>query len=442
MSRTVVVGGGAAGVLAAIHLLREGAPGDRVDLIAGTSGGAHGTRLGSGVAYRTDDERHLLNVPANRMSAYPGDSDDFARWAGVGGEAFVARRRYGEYLRAALEDERADAGGVTLCVRDAEAVDVDHVGVTLSSGEFVEADGVVLALGHATPAPMPGVSAAAAATQRYIPDPWADAVLDTVVEGSRAVILGTALTFVDVVLSLTGRLSNLSIVGVSRRGLLPHTHVAREHDAPSLDAMVAQHGGALNPLMRAFVAQARAAGPQWRMVFDGMRPHTSTQWAAMSPIDKRRFVRHVLPYWDNHRHRMAPDVGSSIAALQAAGTIAVRKGRVASIDVSDGGLRTRLRNGETLQSDYVIRCTGAGGRHGPSSSALLGNLIRRGLRIDPYGFGLVADPDGRVHVDDPHVLPMYVIGPPRRGSEWESTAIPEIRCQALAVARTVLGLRD
>jgi uncharacterized NAD(P)/FAD-binding protein YdhS len=58
----VIVGGGAGGTLAALHLLRSGAPLD-VTIVE------RSRRLGAGVAYGTTDVRHLLNVRCNGMSA-------------------------------------------------------------------------------------------------------------------------------------------------------------------------------------------------------------------------------------------------------------------------------------------------------------------------------------------------------------------------------------
>ena len=43
------------------------------------------------------------------------------------------------------------------------------------------------------------------------------------------------------------------------------------------------------------------------------------------------------------------------------------------------------------------------------------------------------DPSGGV------VPRVYAVGPPRKGTLYESTAIPEIRAQAAAVARAVVG---
>jgi uncharacterized NAD(P)/FAD-binding protein YdhS len=66
-------------------------------------------------------------------------------------------------------------------------------------------------------------------------------------------------------------------------------------------------------------------------------------------------------------------------------------------------------------------------------------LIDQGLaRADPLGLGVVTDAFGAV-LDasgraDPDLL---TLGALRRGQLWESTAIPEIRKQAAALAETL-----
>ena len=59
-----VIGAGASGTLTARHLLDRGAVVWLVDPAAET---------GRGVAYRTQDRRHRLNVCAGRMNALPDD---------------------------------------------------------------------------------------------------------------------------------------------------------------------------------------------------------------------------------------------------------------------------------------------------------------------------------------------------------------------------------
>ena len=98
MMRVAIVGGGAAGVLAAVHL-RHRKPDAQITLIA--SG-----RPGTGAAYGTNDSTHLLNVPAPRMSAWPDDPEHFTRWlderAVTPAESFAPRLAYGRYLQDQL----------------------------------------------------------------------------------------------------------------------------------------------------------------------------------------------------------------------------------------------------------------------------------------------------------------------------------------------------
>src|SRR5882672_9007709 len=91
-----VVGGGFSGIMVAAHLLREArarASAVRVVVVEKNAG------FEAGAAYRTCSPRHLLNVPAGRMSALPDDAEHFVRWLeqrGVSGAAaaFVPRSFY------------------------------------------------------------------------------------------------------------------------------------------------------------------------------------------------------------------------------------------------------------------------------------------------------------------------------------------------------------
>src|ERR1700759_1689293 len=114
MMRVAIVGGGAGGVLAAVHL-RRSKPEAQITLIDASG------RPGTGAAYGTTDPTHLLNVPAQRMSAWPDDPDNFCRWleerAVTPVKCFALRLAYGRYLRDQLADanvrvETAEVGGL------------------------------------------------------------------------------------------------------------------------------------------------------------------------------------------------------------------------------------------------------------------------------------------------------------------------------------------
>jgi uncharacterized NAD(P)/FAD-binding protein YdhS len=70
----VIVGGGFSGAMLAVQLLRR-APELSVAVID------KGSVPGRGLAYSTEFDCHLLNVPASNMSALPEELDHFLCWA-------------------------------------------------------------------------------------------------------------------------------------------------------------------------------------------------------------------------------------------------------------------------------------------------------------------------------------------------------------------------
>jgi uncharacterized NAD(P)/FAD-binding protein YdhS len=70
----IIIGGGASGVLLALHLLRGPDRRFEVTIIERRA------ELGAGVAYATNHPDHLLNVRASNMSAFPDDPGHFVRW--------------------------------------------------------------------------------------------------------------------------------------------------------------------------------------------------------------------------------------------------------------------------------------------------------------------------------------------------------------------------
>ncbi len=104
-----IVGGGAAGAVTAISILRQPSVQPRRVVVVEPS-----TRLGAGVAYGTESAAHLLNVRATGMSAIADDPGHFLAWArrhGIAesGDEFVPRLHYGRYLRDTLLSAVASA---------------------------------------------------------------------------------------------------------------------------------------------------------------------------------------------------------------------------------------------------------------------------------------------------------------------------------------------
>jgi uncharacterized NAD(P)/FAD-binding protein YdhS len=424
----LIAGGGASGTLVALHLLRTGAP---VSVLLADEAGRHGR----GIAYATSDPAHRLNVPVGRMSAVAGHPGDFLEWLRERGEAgahdFVARHLYGTYLRERLARARLTAHpAARLEIVTAPVRGVERAGerFDVRLGEQVRrASAVVLAVGHGPVAPSP--------SRAWIASPWDPGALDRVRELDDVLLLGTGLTMVDTVLTLVRRGHRGRLVALSRHGWLPQEHsLAPPRPFCPVGSTVR---GILRELRDA-VEEAAARGEPWQSVIDGFRPEVQGVWARLEDSERRRFLRHALRLWEVHRHRIAPQASAQLQRLQRSGRLRLHRGRPVTIDRDH--VRVRCTDGTTLRADRGVDCTGPAT---PLAGGLLRNLIERGLaRPDLLLLGIDALPGGEVlDAAGTPVDGMYALGPPLRGVLWETTAIPEIRLQAVHLARRLTEAR-
>ena len=403
-----IVGGGASGTLAAIHLLRQAASRRtplRVALID-----RHG-RHGLGQAYSTTHPGHLLNSPADAMSALAGDPGHLTRWAAAAGlphDGFLPRRAYGRYLTyslAAAERSARPAARVSRITADVVAIRRHSHGhshsralrLHLAADGRIDADAVVLAAGNLPPA-VP----CAVPQDRYIPDPWEPGALDAAADGSPVAVLGTGLSMLDVTIALTGAHPDTVVHAISRHALLPREHRwPRQAAAVSAGSAIRTAGGMLRltRLIRDIRASAAAYPGDWQDVVDALRPHIPRLWEQLPEADQRLFLGHVARYWEVHRHRVPPETARRAAALTSACRLSVRRGRVTEATGQRGGVRVRIDHGGSsadLAVGWVVNCTGpasditdhrrsapaspARGRPGPAGSAAAGTGHRPARR--------------------------------------------------------------
>ena len=67
--------------------------------------------------------------------------------------------------------------------------------------------------------------------------------------------------------------------------------------------------------------------------------------------DQKRFLRHARPWWDSHRHRIAPQVGATVERMMAEGRLEVIAGRIGSLREIDGGLEAVIRRRRAPDDD-------------------------------------------------------------------------------------------
>ncbi len=415
--RIIIVGGGFSGAMLAARLAERGAASTLIDATG---------RFGLGVAYSTPFDGHLLNVRSGRMSAVDGRPGDFVDWLAAhhpdraDPDGFAPRRLYGLYVQDRLAAVEAAHPGLIARVQ-ARVTDIDGTEVTTADGARLSGRAIVLATGN----PPPKTASGAA---HVLSDPWAPGALNVVGAEDFVVVIGTGLTMVDMAVWLDRRGWRGTMLALSRRGLAPRAHGGRP------DAAVAPDADLLTGAASARLAAARrqVADTDWRGVMEGLRPITDKVWRAADADVRARWLRHLRPWWDVHRHRIAPEIAATIDRLVAEDRLTMAAARILQVAPEGERVAVAFRPKgaaapRTVMADVVIDCSGPG--HDPARDPLTAPLLASGrARLDPLRLGLDLDDAGRVLSKDGTPDPvLFVLGPPARAAFWETVAVPDVR---------------
>ncbi len=445
----VICGGGASAVMLVRALTKSAVQPLDITIIE------ERTPVGPGLAYSTPSSSHLLNVPAGRMSADASDAAHFINWLnaqnGGGGaydaKAFVPRGLYGTYLKDLLSLAMIDRHSpVQVRVRHARATGLTrannrHWKLLLDDDRHIDAEAVVIATGNERPRPFAAI-APSVDPMRVLQDPWDKDVKEAIAPSDSVALLGSGLTAVDVAVELFDRGHQGQIKMISRHGLLPRKH------APALVAgtwLFPPYPSSIAELVRKTREEAHQTpgDDAWRTTIDALRPNLPAIWGELSDESKVRFLRHVRPFWEVHRHRMAPQVATRLETAIEEKRLAIHRGRIAGIEHAGSALNVRLkphgRHAATIAADIVINCTGPDYNPRATRNPLIADLLARGFaRPDPLHLGIDTDDDDCVlGAQGKPQDNLYAMGPVARGRLWEVTAVPEIRQQAAALSRRI-----
>jgi uncharacterized NAD(P)/FAD-binding protein YdhS len=393
--RVVIVGGGASGTLMALHLVRKSL---EIEVILVEKA----NRPGRGLAYGTTCAEHVVNVVPGRLSAFEDDPTHFVRWlhrivrlSASESFAFVRRQLVGDYFAEVLDAARPN---VTVVHDEVTALTETEVGVevALKSSPLLLADVAILATGHDW--------------IRRTPQPSA------IPPDAAVTILGSGLSMVDRWLSLRSDGHRGPITAASRRGLIPHRHApcARLEFDPSTLPLARPVSDVLRWLRKLAASQQ-----DWRSAVDAIRPHVSEIWQNWTLGQRARFLRHARPYWDIHRHRLAPAVHARLTAELRTGILRVQRSR------------------KSVDATQVFDCRGLRPAWNEIGETLIGHLVRWGnARPDALGIGLDVTDRCELIAANGAVSPtLYAIGPLTRGRFWEIEAVPDIRAQCESLAQ-------
>jgi uncharacterized NAD(P)/FAD-binding protein YdhS len=450
-TRVAIIGGGFSGAAVAWHLLRRRPDLAEIVIVEPRD------EIGRGVAYGAGDPNHRINVPATRMSLQPDAPDHFNDWLEASGALvadpaarhegrnFPSRAVFGRYVAQALGEYAARLRHIKALAPHIERAADGRYLVTASDGTRIRAEIVVLAVAHAAPTPPRAVEDALAGHPGYVRDPWQAGAFDTLRPTDRVLIVGTGLTMADIVASLDARGHVGEIIAISRRGLRSRGHPAAQHDPfGDFTSPAILTAGDLVRRIRATVAQAEQAGRSWHCVLDQVRLQGSAIWRGLPLAERARLLRHLRPFWDVHRFRIAPQVEEVLDRRSAAGTLRILPASLRAVtreaDAIHVELRQRRRGATARESvDAVIIATGPA--HGSvfASNPALSSLEAHGLaRPDPLRLGIDVTPEGRAIAADGTAQPtLLVAGPLARGTIGELMGLPDVTYHAIRIVDAI-----
>ncbi|OCP35009.1 hydroxyacylglutathione hydrolase [Ensifer sp. LC163] len=449
-----IIGGGFTGAALAANLARNTA-GRAVDIVVFEPR----ARLGAGLAYDTADPAHRINVPAARMSLIPDDPDDFLRWLAAEGEPrddpgalaedgnlYPRRAVFGRYVSDFIAPH-LKADQVHHCrERVGQIVRIGNQWrVNTDGGTDILADIAIVATTHPAPCAPQNIAKVLAGHPRYVADSTLRGALSVIRGDDRVLVIGNGLTAADVIASLRCCGHRGPITAISRRGLRSRGHATTAQE-PFGDFVTDPPQTARSLLRRVRIAlhQAPAEGRSWHAVFDALRTQGGDIWRALPVAERKRLVRHLRPYWDVHRFRVAPQIDAVIAEGLEHGDVRVLGGSIGGIDHDGETIAAEVRHRhsgkrEQMLFDACVITTGPAHTGILRSQNWLADLADAGhLQLDMVGLGLACDEQSRAtNRDGKSEETLFIAGPLARGTFGELMGLPQVNDHAIFVADQV-----
>ncbi|TNM61688.1 FAD/NAD(P)-binding protein [Aliirhizobium smilacinae] len=448
-----IIGGGVTGAAVAYHLEKDKPGAAQIVIFEPRQA------IGKGLAYDTSDPVHRINVPATRMSILPDDPDHFTRWVEAtsvladdpaatrpDGNVFPRRSVFGDYVFSNLKP-LLDAG--TICHVHSAVAQVDkreeRWHLTSDNGDVLLADILVIATTHPAPVSPARLANALAGHPRFIEDPTASDALAPIRKDDRVLVVGNGLTSADVIASLKQRGHRGKITAISRRGLRSRGHAPFPQEPfGEFLSPPSTRASALVARIRAAIRAAADEGLTWHAVLDQLRAQGSAMWSHLPVAERRRIVRHLRPYWDVHRFRIAPQVEDVLDEDIVAGKLEILAASVDQAEIEGDVIHVLIkRRGqeqtEKREFDALIVTTGPAHGRLLSSQDWLHHLGEEGhLHIDPTGLGLACNEQAQaLKADGTADRSLFIAGPLARGQFGELMGFPQVPEHAVFVAKLI-----
>ena len=434
-NKLVIIGDGFAAAVSAIHLLRKGIPADSLTIIGAGS-------LGKGNAYGCVSPSFRLNVREDLPIVFSEDPLHFARWAEANIDDPEAKTSAGFFYR------RADFGRYVAELIAAEVgfekiqripskvtcLSQAHDGLWklgIADGGIFFAEKVIIATGNSPPTwPCPvKTELGEQIYPRLIENPWTGQYLAAIQPEEHVVLLGGGLTALDAIYALAeqGHRGRITIVGP--RPLFPPTQAqwARQKQ-PNWPEKLSP--AKLVRFMRQYLPSAPTTSTEWQCAWEELRPNLNAIWQQFTPHQRQSLFKHLGWAWSLYRFRASPQTIKAYEQLRANHQIQFAVGRAKQVECSKGAITVQLNNGQRIQADRIVNCTGVG------ADLFLNRMIADAMAIpDPLGHAIGVNTNLNVIKPNRQAWNnLWMLGPATMGSLGDVVAASAISKQAEELA--------
>ena len=257
-------------------------------------------------------------------------------------------------------------------------------------------------------------------------------------------IMGSGLTLVVFLLGARRDGFQGKVTVISRHGQVPRPHATKGVVPRESGLSRSKRLSSLTTAVAIACAAAEAHRTPWQAVINSVRSSLQDIWQGLPVEEQARFLRHVRPLWDAHRHRLPLEVHGRLQAEFNEGRALLLRGQVTKVERDGDGFKLTVRRcgskeTEALAADLAFDCTG----HRPDlASPVIESLVSQGAAsVDAHRLGLAVQPDGQALGRGGAPTPgLFALGPLCQGSLWEITAVPEIVHQCDAAAQNIAAL--
>lgn len=460
MSQSIgIIGGGFSGMMTAVQLINQVKSALEIYIVEPNAD------IGRGIAYNPYSERHILNVVASKMSAFPDQPDHFLDWVmaldsfktmdrAIIAQSFLSRKLYGDYLSEVWKKAvgTAKLKGINLTEIHDTVVSLkkiaDKIELSFGGSPKLLIDRCIIATGNQIPKNPTIPNETFYNSSNYFQNPWTASSVENLSGELPILILGNGLTMVDTIMGLLENKYRGEIYSISPNGfnILPHRHGGMKYTAHLNEIQDRMPLVKWVNILNRHIKIVRQYGVSAEPLIDALRPYTQKIWRGLTSQEKALFMARLRHLFGVARHRIPLHIHDKIQQLRINHILHIQSGKILDMQETENGILVdyydkKLKEKKQLQVSRVINCTGPESDFSKLDNHFLSTCITDGLMVqDELKLGIKTNIDSFKIIDkaDKEQANLYTLGSNLRGELWESTAVNELRQQAAALASLIL----